>query len=395
MKKPDYSTPIVYLLILLFAAGCTTKNKGANDTSDLDEISYEFIKVDSFQVNNFTRINILDYSPEEKIYLGYSLTEDDILEISENGEILAREHKKGDGPELYGNWNPIGLGFGPDGQRIVELPFQVISYDKNYEILHQHGIMSPLPIRANTPLGRPPYFQNNDTTKLLVGPSNYLTATYLIHDQEGKDTLQNFYQLNLQSGAVKSVVPYEPASIYNSTENIYTELMGKSFFIDHERNELVLVHDLERKILVYNLPDFSLNRSISISHSEFKTYSPVPVGTTFSDESAKALSRLSARNQKLFNLGNTLYVLQYFTGISQAEFDNRHTEEKPYVGKFDRKEQRILIFQNGKQVPQELTGIEGSLVLSLPDNKILVQERENSEIEEEFTRFSIYQLHPK
>ncbi|WP_339706556.1 hypothetical protein [Algoriphagus aquimarinus] len=127
--------------------------------------------------------------------------------------------------------------------------------------------MSPLPIRANTPLGRPPYYQKNDTTFLLVGPSNYLTATYLIHNLEGKDTLQNFYQLNLQTGAVKTVVPYEANSIYNSTESIYSELMGKSFFIDHENNELVLVQNLDNEILIYSLPDLSLKRSMQIAHS--------------------------------------------------------------------------------------------------------------------------------
>lgn len=220
------------MIFLGISASCSTKN---SDFATRAEGVNELVKIDSFQIDNFTRISILDYSSEEKIYLGYSINEDDILEISEDGKILNRTHRKGDGPDLYGTWNPIGLGFGSNGQRIVELPFQVISYNKNYEIKQSHRIMSSLPIRANTPLGRPPYYQKNDTTFLLVGPSNYLTATYLIHNLEGKDTLQNFYQLNMQTGAVKTVVPYEANSIYNSTESIYSELMGKSFFIDHEK----------------------------------------------------------------------------------------------------------------------------------------------------------------
>lgn len=389
MKNHRYRYCTFCLLLFAIATGCTSPS---GDSSNQEPENFALVKIDSFQVDNFTRINILDFSPNEKIYLGYAINEDDILEISENGEILNRAHKKGDGPGNYGNWNPIGLGFGPDGQRIVELPFRVMNYDKNYDVIYDNGIMSPLPIRANTPLGRPPYFQSKDTTFLLVGPSNYLTATYLIHDQEGKDTLQNFYQLNLHTGSVKSVVPYEANSIYNSTKNIYPELMGKSFFIDHENNELVLVQNLDSDILVYSLPDLSLKRTIPITHSEFKTYSPLPIGTPFSDERVVALNRLSARNQKLFNLGNNTYALQYFTGISQAEHDSRNSEEDPYLGRFDTEEQRILIFKDGKQIPQELPGIDGSLIISLPDSKILVQERENSEIEEEFTRFSIYQL---
>ncbi|WP_439487633.1 hypothetical protein [Algoriphagus sp.] len=395
MKSYLYSSLPVLYTILHFTLSCSTKNDSESSKLEHPEGAYELVKVDSFQINNFTRVNILDYSLEEKIYLGYSQTEDDILEISEEGEILRREHKKGEGPGLYGKRNPTGLCFGPNGERFVELPFQLISYDKDYQINHQHRLLSPLPIRTSSPLGRPPYFQHNDTTKLLVGPSNYLSANYMIFTKEGKDTLQNFYELNLLSGAVKSVVPYEPTSIYNSTEMIYSGLMGKSFFINQHNNELVLVHNLDKEILIYGLPDYSLKSSIPISHSEFKTYSPIPIGTNPSDNNQDEIGRLSAHNQKLFDLGDELYLLQYFTGISQAVYESRHTEEKPYVGKFDPQEQRILLFKNGKQLPQEHHGLDGSLVLSLPDNKILVQERENTEIEEEFTRFYIYQLQTK
>ncbi|MFC5626904.1 hypothetical protein [Algoriphagus winogradskyi] len=389
MKLQHYPLLVFSLMILSITSGC---NSNSRDTSTSEPDTYELVKIDSFQVDNFTRVNILDYNPSEKRYLGYSINEDDIVEISESGEILNRAHRKGDGPSNYGNWNPIGLGFGPEGQRIVELPFELISYDKNYEIVKRLRIPSPLPVRANTPFGSPPYFQSNDTTFLLVGPSNYFTATYLIHNQEGKDTLQNFYQLNLQTGAIKTVVPYEGNSIYNATENIYPELMGKSFFIDHKNNELVLVQNLDTELLVYDLPGMTLKKSIPITHSEFLTYPPVPVETAFSDERAIALGRLSARNQKLFNMGDHTYLLQYFTGISQSEYDSRTTEEEPYLGRFDNNEQRIVIFKNGKQVSKELLGINGTIVLSLPGQKLLVQEPENSEIEEEFTRFSIYQL---
>ena len=392
MKASSHSTLLLFAIILTVSISCSKKN---DDNKKSEEVDYELVKVDSFQVGNLTRINILDYSPEEKIFLGYSTVEDDILEISEKGEILKRVNRKGEGPNLYGSWNPIGLGFGPNGQRIVELPFNVFSYDKNYDVIQEFRIMSPLPVRANTPFGKPPYFQDKDTTFLLVGPSNYFTATYLIHNKEGKDTLQNFYKLNMQTNAVNSVVPYSQNSIYNSTEHIFPELMGKSFFIDHEKNELAVVQNLDTEILIYDLPELAFNRSIPIKHSEFTTHAPLPIGTPFSDEKAIALNRLSARNQKLFNMGDNIYLLQYFTGISQAEFDSRNSEEEPYVGQFDENEQRVVIFKEEKQHSKELKGIKGSLKFTLPNNKLLVQEPENSDIEEEFTRFSIYQLQTK
>ena len=386
MKTFSKFTVGTLIISISLIIACSTKN------TSIPEESYSLVKVDSFQVNNLTRIGIRDYSPKEKIYLGYSSNEDDILEISESGEILKRTHKKGDGPGNYGNMNPVGLSFGPNDERIVELPFQVIAYDRDYEILNSHRIMSPLPIRTNSPIGTTPYYQRNDSTLLLVGPTNYLSASYLILNKEGKDTLQNFYQLNLQSGAVKSIIPYEETSVYKLTEDIYPGVMGKSFSIDHDKKELAIIQELDNKILIYSLPELTLKTSIPISYSEFLSYGPVPIGTAFDDPRALNIGRLSARNQNLFKIGKDHLLLSYFTGVTGAEFENRNSEDKPYSAIQDVSEKRILIFKNKKQTGIELPGIKGIMITPLPDNKLLVQEPENPDLEEEFTKFSIYQL---
>lgn len=377
---------------LLFVFGLSVFLSCQSHESSENVETYHLAKVDSIQVDNFTRVSILDFSEKENKYLGYSQVDDLILEISTSGEILKRISRKGDGPNNYGNWNPIGLAFGPNHERIVELPFQVIAYDSAFTIQNAHRIMSPLPIRTNTPLGKTPYFESQDSLQLLVGPSNYLTASYLIRNQEGKDTLQNFYQLNLQSGKTKTVLPYDENSVYEKTENLYSGLMGKTFFIDHEKNELVLVQELDPEILIYQLPDLSLIKRIPIQYSEFLTHSPLPIDTPFDNPQLINLSRLSGRNRKLIHLDKDLILLQYFTGITEAEFESRNSEVSPYSGVQDASEQRILIFKEGKLLPMELPGIEGNIITSLPGNRILVQELENQEKEEEFTRFLIYQL---
>lgn len=386
MKNFFKSVPGIFITLTFFCFSCNSENKS------ISEEDYSLVKIDSFQVNNFTRVGIRDYSPAEKIYLGYSINEDDILEISETGEILNRVHKKGDGPGSYGNWNPVGLAFGPNNERIVELPFQVIAYDTDYEILNSHRIMSPLPIRTNSPIGTTPYYQSNDTTLLLVGPTNYLSASYLIFNKEGKDTLQNFYQLNLQSGAVNSVVPYDVNSVLKLTEDIYPGVMGKSFVIDHDNKELAIIQELDNSILIYSLPDFTLKNSIPVSYSEFLTYGSVPIGTPSDDPRVINLARLSARNQKLFKIGKDHFLLSYFTGITDAEFESRNSDDEPYSANQDTSEQRILIFKNDEQINVELPGLKGIMITSLPGNRLLVQEPENTEVEEEFTKFSIYKL---
>lgn len=384
-------TKSILWLITVLAGAASCKND--SDLTAVDSAAdFMLVKVDSFRVENFTRVVIRDYSPEEKLFLGYSSSQDDILELSENGEVLKRTNKKGDGPESYGNWNPVGMGFGPDGLRILEFPFHVIGYDATYQEKFRHRYLSPLPIRVNMPLGSPPYYSKGDSTFLLIGPSNYLSASYLTRTKEGKDTLQNFYQMNIQSGAVKSIIPYEPTSIYSATDLIYFERMGKTFFVDRKNMELYLLHDLENKIRIYDLQDLKLKREIPITHADFQAYSPLPIETEFSDSRVALLKNNSGKNMNMLQLEDGIVLIRYFSGLTEAEYESRNSEEEPYAPFSDPAEQRFLIVKDSVQLVGELPGIPGSVVMPLPGNRILVQEPENPEQEEEFTLFSIYQL---
>ncbi|NVK48377.1 MAG: hypothetical protein HWE09_01320, partial [Cyclobacteriaceae bacterium] len=125
------------IIVLIASCGKKESQQEMNATP-----KFHLSKIDSFEVQNMTRVFIRDYSPEEGIYLGYSMVEDEILEISQTGEITNRVKKKGEGPGLYGNWNPIGIGFGPKEERVVELPFRIVTYDSNYDVIHDQRIQS-------------------------------------------------------------------------------------------------------------------------------------------------------------------------------------------------------------------------------------------------------------
>lgn len=262
---------------------------GQKHSETLEEsIGYQLVKTDSFQVGNMTRVQITDFSESENIFLGYSEAENDILEISHQGEILKRVNRQGEGPNNLGNWTPLGMSFGPNDERIFQLPFQLLSYDKDYNQIANLRIMSPLPVRANIPLGRTAYFMENGKPRYLVGPTTFLSAHLLIYNEEGRDTIQNFSVLYPESGNMKSIVPYEPDSYYKKSEHIYYNLMGKSFFV--EGNELVVLQNLADEILVYDIDDdFSLKRKVPIIHSSFVKYNPVPIGTAIDDPRMKEL----------------------------------------------------------------------------------------------------------
>lgn len=378
----------LYAILIIFSmisCGGSGENKMLSR-----ELSYELVKVDSFTVENLTKVRITDYSESENIFLGYSEAENDVLEISPKGEILKRVNLSGEGPEKLGNWVPLGLSFGPDDKRIFQLPFQLVTYNKDYKQLENIRIQSPLPVRTNSPLGKTEYFIENGNPRYLVGPTTFLSAHLLIYNEEGRDTLQNFSLLYPESGQIKSIIPYEEDSYYKKTENIYTGLMNKSFFIDQKN--LIVLQGLSETIQIYDLSDFSLIKNIPITHAEFLKYDPVPVGTAFDDLRTKQLSSMAGRNQRIFQLSEDYWLIRYYQGVTKAEFEARDSEDEPfrYVDATDKI--KLLVIKNGEQVSSELSVPEGIMLFSLGKNKILIQENASTEIEEEFTKYSIYEL---
>ncbi|RZS97839.1 hypothetical protein [Cecembia calidifontis] len=371
----------------LFLISCGNKNVSFNEQS----LSFELIKVDSFEIENFTRVHLTDFSPEEGIFLGFSEVQNEILEVSPKGEILKRVSRNGDGPNRYGTWNPLGLSFGPERKRVFQFPFRLIAYNSDYEIVDDFRIPSPLPIRANIPIGKTAYFEDNGNIRYLVGPSTFLSAHHLIFTEEGRDTLQNFTLIKTESGQTKSVLPYEKDSYYKKTDQIYYNLMGKSYFVDG--GELFLVHNLDDAIHVYDLvEDFKLLRKIPIRHSQFQKANPLPIGLAPDDPRVKDLANLPGRNRQLLNLGENTWMLSYYQGVSKPVFEARNSEEKPFSILEQQDKLNLVIFENGKQLEGELALPEGSILFALPGKKLLVKEKANEEMEEEVTRYSVYEL---
>lgn len=375
------------LLVFSLLIACNKKRSGSLEES----LGYQLVKTDSFQVDNMTRVQITDFSEKENIFLGYSEAENDILEISTQGEILKRVNRRGDGPNNMGNWTPLGMSFGPNRERIFQLPFQLLSYDEDYNQIANMRIMSPLPVRANLPLGRTAYFMENEQPRYFVGPTTFLSAHLLIYNEEGRDTLQNFSLLYPESGKMKSIIPYEPESYYKKSEHIYYNLMGKSFFV--EGNELVVLQNLADEILVYDIDDdFSFNRKVPVMHSSFLKYNPIPIGTPMDDPRMKELNFMAGKNGKILPLGNQLWLLTYYQGVTPALYEARNSEESPFSSNKVSEKNKLLVFEKGLQVPGEIQQPSGNILFAFKGNHILVLDEPSEETEDEFTLYSIYEL---
>jgi hypothetical protein len=73
-------------------------------------------------------------------------------------------------------------------------------------------------------------------------------------------------------------------------------------------------------------------------------------------------------------------------------FESRNSEENPFSISKARDKLRLLVFEKGKQVDGELNPPNGRLFFGLKGNRILVQDEPSEKVEEEFTRYSIYEL---
>ncbi|MBT0811189.1 hypothetical protein KIH41_07845 [Litoribacter ruber] len=365
---------------------CGNKNEVESEAT-----SFTLERVDSFQVDYLTHVRILDYSPEEDIFLAFSEGDDNFIELDPNGKILKTVNRKGEGPDTFGARNPVALSFGPHGERMVQTSFQLISYDQDYQQTHKSGIRNMLPVRANVPLGKNQFFNLDGDYHYLVGPSTYLSNHALIHDEEGRDTLQNFLVLNFETGALQSAVPYGPEGVYKETDHIYYNLMGKSYFIQDD--ELFVAQNLGSSIQVYDLKnDFKLSRQIPISHKNWKKATPIPLGSNSDMDKVNAIFHTSGRNKSLYPINENTFLLSYYTGIAQSKYETFRSEGISFMPKNLRDENKLLIFRDGRQLEGEIDLPSGTMLFSLPGDRLLVLDETNEDVEEEFTKYSIYQL---
>src|SRR5690606_1815345 len=93
---------------------------------------YALEKVKEFKINSLYPVKLIDYYPQQGIYLGYtdkSSQGTDIVLVNEAGEVIIEKNMRGEGPEQYVSTLNC-LGFSDGGDIWVQTPFQVLRYDQ-------------------------------------------------------------------------------------------------------------------------------------------------------------------------------------------------------------------------------------------------------------------------
>lgn len=382
---------VIFGLLLMGVWACSSEKSSESKAREGGTGNYELVKVDSFEIENLTRVNILDYDPSNRLFLAYSEVENDILEVSKMGEIIKRVNRMGEGPNNYGSWVPVGLSFGPDNTRILQMPFFLYQYDADYNLIIGKRITSPLPIRTNTPLGRTPILTRDDTALYVVGPQLFLSAHFMILTEEGRDTLKHFNVLDLNTGRQESVIPFEKEIYHPANNHLFFTLMAKSFFV--EDNKLVYLSNLDKQIRIIDPErDFKEIETVTLKHSEFKQYPPLPMGSDIGTPGYTQLQHMAGRNLGIITAGGGIWLVKYYQGLSENEFDARRVDNERYGFNDATDKIKLIVIENKKQVGAELTPPPGKIILGLGNGTILVQEPPNPEVEEEVTRYSIYRI---
>lgn len=381
------------ILTASLAIACTSSEEQKDSSAD-QASAYSLIPIDSFRIERLTRVTITDYSPEEKIFLGHLSIADTLMEISEQGEVLKSVYRKGDGPDTYGPRALLGLGFGENGERIVEPSMGWARYDQNWNLIDKSIVRGPLPVMTFAPLGRTQYYMQDDVPVYIVGPTAYISAHHIARVSMMKDTLKSLHTFKQDDKTQGSIIPYDLAGYSPESKTFYPEVMGKRFFIAGEK--LYLLHEVGQEIQVYDIAnDFALSEKIPVNYEDFKRLDPISIETPSEDPAMKAFNYIAGRNKSFIDLGNGFWLLEYYTGISETTFEGKLAIDESYDPKNDPENLRMLLFKDGKQLDGTLPLLSKDMLVPMGDGRLLVRRPTSTEVEEEFTDFVIYQLTSK
>jgi hypothetical protein len=143
---------------------------------------------------------------------------------------------------------------------------------------------------------------------------------------------------------------------------------------------------------VYDLASRTKLRDIPFEHAAFRSYPPLPLEANPESTDYVALTQMSARNMKLIDAGAGIWLMQYFQGMSEAEYTIAKEADEDFSWLKKRDKMKIILFKEGKPIKTELDAPSGNLLFGLGEGSFLVQDPPNPDVEEEVTRYSIYQI---
>lgn len=347
-------------------------------------------KVGHFEINSLDPVNIVDFDPSKKTYLGYVPKGNGfmVMLIDEHGKTLRKRDLYGQGPGQFSSAMNF-LGFSDTGGIWVITPTLLIKFDTNLNYKESLRFTLDDPFFTSGLTETPVlFYQDGDKNHLMFaaypsGTSRFMRAQSL----ERHYLVEMFDTQNRKSFYL---APIKERSIYSKLD-VSVNAMFKPIFTREKSSDLIFVTaTLDNEISAIDLQTRKTISTIKIKHGRFASFDKLPI-------SEKTLPvyppfTLASVNWKLLCLDGGFIVLDYLREIAYEAFENKRAEDPKYHHFQDPNYHRLIFFDRTKQLSGDIPlPKNGKLMIALPGNRLLFK-IENPEVEEDFVRYEIYEV---
>jgi hypothetical protein len=351
--------------------------------------TYQLEKESEFSVNSLTNLELLDYFPKDKIYLGYSTTGKgkEIILVDESGQILINQNLQGEGPEQHSS-NLSSLGFSETGNIWVMTGVEVLLYNQSLKLIERFKYQPGNVINLYS-VSKKFSYHKNDSNSTNISFATIPSGTSIFHPK----SYENFDQANLfeiYNQKTKSKIEFSPLNERQVTKDfleIAGGFYGPVYFIDSEDSKLYLTATFDNEITIYDLSQQTMIDKITIYYADprsVKLYEKLYIP----DLAKTSKGWLETpKNYSIFKLDNGLFALEYNDKVSLNPNLTNQSEifENIYQNK-------MLLFDQTGQLSKEITiPTRGMVMTGLPRNRLLIK-LVYPDIEADFTHFEIYKI---
>lgn len=351
---------VVTLIFLIVIAACTSKS-----SIEKMKASYKWEILDSIQVNFMGELALLDFEPDQQLFLGRWNTQEEYVVFDDSGQIKHSFKLNEDGPNRIG-WVQ-GINFWDGKIWVMEQANGIYVFDlkgtflKKYPTPKDYFFINGLPFGAHRRVDELLYLRPESGESLKDIPS-------LFSNIYSADILEIF---NLSNGATRSTMPFPPNTVYNSG-NFYNWTFPS--IIKH-RDEWILTLLAEQKYFVYQETEGKIQfvKAVNLALEDAITMPGIPMNRQ-ADWYEEFGNVMFGKIENIYRRNNDVIVI-YTKGVSEeiAEQYNRENWEEwvsflesipRYAAIFDDDHQLIqndIPLPKGLRLSSILTG-EGAII---------------------------------
>ncbi|MCH7407813.1 hypothetical protein MM239_00270 [Belliella sp. DSM 111904] len=370
------------LLFLILLPGVIT-SCGSNQRSENlfgGDVMYDIVKVDSFDIPRENAVRILDFNESKRNYLGYDVINEEFVVLDYQGKELNSIKLQGEGPDEY-NSLLTAASFSQDEEGyFLQSAGELIKYDTDWHVIERIKFSPKISVFLYSgPRFKVPYFMGENGTDFSFFASFF--SGFSFHQFEKNEVLQEQKLLEYYSTSAKDLKSDLSLDMeYFNDSELEAQYFRpiQIFHLDQEEGLLYLTFKNSSILGIYDIFNgFELVSKISLDHESF-------------------LASNQARNVGVYKLDKHTIVLVYFMGKSEGEIQNLMDSNPDYLAHKDPACYSIMVVSLEGQERFEIAFPEEaephSEILSFRDGKLLMRIRESVEVEQDYSRYAIYEL---